>query len=251
MATAPRAPSPLGSPHDVHERAEAIGNPSSPMSSLVGRLPKGPEIVDAFSKARARRRTQRDVAVLLEHSRPIWLEIGSGPVAGSPPWVTLDYAAGCDLRWDVTRGLPFPDGAVQRIYSSHLFEHLDATQGSALMRECLRVLVPGGEFSICVPNARLYLDAYASRTSMPEAFLSWTPAITGSSSIDVVNYIAYMAGEHRLLFDEESLVARVGQAGFVNVALREFDPAIDLPERRHESVYALGFKPGDQIRAST
>lgn len=63
------------------------------------------------------------------------------------------------------------------------------------------------------------------------------------SPIDQINYIAYMGGEHKFMFDEVNLISLIQQAGFERVSLRSFDERIDLPEREFESIYAEGFKP--------
>ena len=61
--------------------------------------------------------------------------------------------------------------------------------------------------------------------------------------IDLLNYVAYMGGEHACLFDQDSLTHRLNAVGFTDVAAREFDDDIDLPERAFESIYAQGVKP--------
>ena len=206
---------------------------------VLRRAPKGPEVLDVIDKARGRRRTRRAVDELLSSSQEIWLEIGSGRKFGADGWTTLDIGLECDLYWDLRNGIPLPNGTVSRIYSSHLFEHLTYSEGQALMAECLRVLRPGGEFSICVPNARLYLDAYARKERLREPFLGWTPAVQGQTLIDMVNYVAYMDGHHKYMFDEESLVARLQEAAFTDTRLREFDASVDSEGRDFESIYAI------------
>lgn len=210
---------------------------------LVERGPKGPEVLDVFDKTRARRRTRAAISQMVSECADVWLEIGSGRKFGASGWVTMDIELECDLFWDLRDGIPFPDGTVSRIYSSHLFEHLTFREGQDLMIESLRVLKPGGEMSICVPNARLYLDAYASQQRLTDPFLGWKPAVQGDSFIDMVNYIAYMDGHHKCLFDEESLVKRMKAVGVADAALREFDPLIDSPSRDFESIYGIGHKP--------
>lgn len=215
----------------------------SRLRNAVLRGPKGAEILDVTDRTLAKRRTRRRVDQLVDAQNPLWVEIGSGRKFGSDGWVTLDIELECDLYWDLRHGLPFPDASVSRIYSSHLFEHLTYNEGQALMRECLRALIPGGEFSICVPNARYYLDAYARKEHLVEPFMGWTPAVQGTSLIDMVNYVAYLDGHHKCMFDEESLIARMQDVGMTNVSLRGFDPAINSPGRDFESVYALGYRP--------
>ena len=101
----------------------------------------------------------------------IWLEIGSGRKYGTDGWVTMNVELECDLHADLRDGIPFPNSTVSRIYSSHLFEHLTYPDGQRLMMEARRVLTEGGEFSICVPNARLYIDAYTSGKKLTSPFL--------------------------------------------------------------------------------
>ena len=45
---------------------------------------------------------------------------------------------------DVRRPLPWADGALQYVYTSHLLEHLYPDEGTRLLGECFRILKPGG-----------------------------------------------------------------------------------------------------------
>lgn len=180
---------------------------------------------------------------LLARGGELKLEIGSGPVAGRDGWVTLDLVAGADVYWDLQRGLPFPDGSATLIYSSHTLEHFAYRDLMALLRECRRVLRPGGEISACVPNAGLYLRAYTDPDSFDRSHLGFQPAVYSDLPIDIANYMAYMNGDHRHMFDEQNLVRVLQDAGFVDCRLRPWDAARDPAERRHESLCARGMKP--------
>lgn len=180
---------------------------------------------------------------ILQGPGPINLELGAGSKKGSNGWTTLDIAPGCDMYCNLAKGIPFPDGSVQNIYSSHFFEHLTYEQSQVLLGECLRVMAPGGRFSICVPNARLYLEAYLKQDrTLSEDFFQYKPAYNSTTRIDYVNYVAYMNGSHHYMFDQENLVFLLQRRGFKNVRIREFDPALDLKEREFESIYAEGFR---------
>jgi predicted SAM-dependent methyltransferase len=183
------------------------------------------------------------VRKLLKSGDPIKLELGSGKKRGANGWTTLDRTPGCDLYCDLAKGIPFPDQSVTAIYSSHVFEHLTYKEAQILLDECLRVLIPGGKFSICVPNARLYLSAYVNnRDITDERFFEYRPAYNRTTRMDYVNYVAYMDGEHKYMFDEENLVYILRQKGFKNARLRSFDKSLDREARDHESIYAEGFK---------
>ena len=72
----------------------------------------------------------------------------------------------------------------------------------------------------------------------PIEFLSYKPAYNQTTKIDYLNYIAYMDGEHKYMFDEENLLYILESKGFKNVHLRQFDPSIDQLARDSISIYA-------------
>jgi predicted SAM-dependent methyltransferase len=206
-------------------------------------------LVSAFRLTKARIRVYRrerasraKIAALLVERRELWIEPGAGNKPGAGKWLTIDRTPLCDVWWDLRKGLPFPDGSVRRIYSSHFLEHLTFREGERFLAECMRVLGPGGHFSIAVPNARIYLEAYVLNRPLPEHFFGFTPAYDKTTAIDAVNYMAYMDGTHRYCFDEENLVFRLKSAGLRDVRLRGFDPTLDVKERDFETIYAEGIK---------
>ena len=72
-----------------------------------------------------------------------------------------------DWRPDVVvanlrHGLPFPANTFDYVYSSHVLEHLYEEEVVTLLKECVRVLGPGGVLRFVVPDVqaivRQYLD---------------------------------------------------------------------------------------------
>ena len=173
----------------------------------------------------------------------ILLDLGGGESRGSGPWITVDVIQGCDLYWDLRRGIPFADNKVSRIYSSHMFEHLTYQEGQVLLDECMRTLMPGGSISIAVPNARIYVESYLGLRELDDEYFGWEPAYNRTTRIDALNYVAHMAGEHKYMFDQENLLHLLNAKGFINVSARPFDPETDMQERDYESIYAIGYKP--------
>jgi predicted SAM-dependent methyltransferase len=183
--------------------------------------------------------SKRKIRGLLKVRRAISIEVGAGARRGTGEWVTIDVNRTCDLYWDLRRGIPFPDDSINKIYSSHFFEHLSFGEIQRFLDECRRVLAPDGKFLICVPNARIYIDAYAKETSLDaDTFFVYKPAYNHTTRIDYVNYMAYMDGQHKYMFDEENLIFILKSKGFRNVRLRQFDPSLDLKDRDYESIYA-------------
>ena len=98
------------------------------------------------------------------------INIGCGDVF-HPAWINLDVlpvSAGV-RRLDARRPLPFADGTVDAVYHSHVLEHLTSEEAELFLRECFRVLRPGGVVRVVVPDlagiARAYLDALRSADS--------------------------------------------------------------------------------------
>ena len=116
--------------------------------------------------------------------RPLMVNLGSGP-HGPESWVNLDRSPTMLLRhtprtsrvlrrigligdqhlvpWeshivrqDLTKPLPFADGTVDAVYSSHFLEHIYLSDAEAILRECFRVLRPGGVVRLALPDGEAW-----------------------------------------------------------------------------------------------
>lgn len=172
----------------------------------------------------------------------IKLELGSGPKKGSNGWTTVDIS-GADIDHDLRMGIPLPDESVDWIYTSHMFEHIPYRELVVFIKECFRVLKKGGELSVCVPDASLYIKSYVNGTIFRDDTRTYAPAVVNTGSLlDQVNYIAYMDGHHSYMFDRENLVNTLKKSPFRDVRARDFDETLDLETRVFESVYAVAIK---------
>ncbi|HUZ06594.1 MAG TPA: methyltransferase domain-containing protein [Candidatus Paceibacterota bacterium] len=81
-----------------------------------------------------------------------------------PDWVNADIAPRDPsvLRCDLSQRLPFPDNVFDAVYHSNVLEHIRRDDALPFMRECLRVLKPGGILRVAVPDleriCKLYLE---------------------------------------------------------------------------------------------
>lgn len=94
----------------------------------------------------------------------IKLNLGAGPCV-IPGWDNLDKfpQAPGTIQCDVLEGLPYEDNSVDLIYASHLLEHFNIVAGIEFLRECRRVLKPGGIIRISVPDLGLALEKWVRK----------------------------------------------------------------------------------------
>lgn len=172
------------------------------------------------------------------------LEFGSGSKRGTSGWTTIDLAPDADIEWDILNSLPLSNDSVDIIYSSHLLEHLSYKEIIAVLHDWFRVLKPEGKLMVCVPDASHYISAYYnSDTIKPFVPNFYKPAFNYQTPIDYLNYMAYMDGEHKHLFDEKNLHTILESVGFMNVRNRPFNPNLDSEGHDWESIYAEAEKP--------
>lgn len=82
---------------------------------------------------------------------------------GAYPYPSKEGRKGFNINWDVRRGLPFRDSSVKMIFASHILEHFTYLESVAVLKECHRVLEPGGHIRIVVPNLDLYISKFLLR----------------------------------------------------------------------------------------
>ncbi|MCX8042747.1 MAG: methyltransferase domain-containing protein, partial [Desulfobacterota bacterium] len=111
------------------------------------------------------------------HNPPIIQERASGRTFGlqkllnlgcgnryHPDWVNVDVRSNGNgvISHDLKKPMPFDDASFVAVYHSHLLEHFPKEYAPIFLRECFRVLKPGGIIRVAVPDleqiARLYLQ---------------------------------------------------------------------------------------------
>jgi len=71
-----------------------------------------------------------------------------------PDWTNFDLvpAGPGVVACDLTRGIPLPDAQCDAVYHSHVLEHLRPDDALPFLRECRRILKPGGVLRVVVPD---------------------------------------------------------------------------------------------------
>ena len=141
------------------------------------------------------------------------INLGCGP-AVLPGWFNLDVEpVGGGHVWDPAEGIPFETGSVSIVYSEHFIDRLALPQAIGLLRECHRVLCPGGILRVSTPSLRALIDAYIDGRREDWRDVGWVAA----TPCDMMNE-GMRAWGQQYLFDRERLHACLLEAGFSTVA---------------------------------
>lgn len=92
---------------------------------------------------------------------PRWLNLGCGS-SFHPDWINIDFFDhdGKVIAYDLRLGIPFADCSFDVVYHSHVLEHFPQAYAARFLRECFRVLKPGGLLRVVVPNLEEIAKAY-------------------------------------------------------------------------------------------
>ena len=93
------------------------------------------------------------------------LQIGAGDNS-YPGWLNTDIEPSKDQAYlDASKPFPLPDSSFQYIFSEHVIEHLTYGQAVSMLKECHRVLTPGGRIRIATPNLMKLLELFQKMPS--------------------------------------------------------------------------------------
>ena len=89
------------------------------------------------------------------------LNLGCG-TRFDPAWVNVDFIAHAPevIKHDLRKPLPFSDGSFSVVYHSHVLEHFSQAFAPVFLRECFRLMEPGGIVRVAVPDLEGIVRAY-------------------------------------------------------------------------------------------
>jgi predicted SAM-dependent methyltransferase len=160
--------------------------------------------------------------------------------------VNIDLLEPCELQLDLREDMPFKDEVAAMVYAEHFLEHLlHPIDSMHFLRECLRVLKPGGVIRIVVPDSEWPLRAYVSNDDeyFRMAREKWHVRSDCRTRLDHVNLHFREGGHHLYAYDYETLADVLSTAGFTDIGKDEYDPGLDTAERRVGSLYVVARRP--------
>ena len=95
------------------------------------------------------------------------LNLGCGRRTHSE-WINVDlYAANSAvIQHDLRKPLPFDSASIDVAYHSHVLEHFARSEALAFIRECIRVLKPGGVLRVAVPDLESICSEYLRQIAL-------------------------------------------------------------------------------------
>jgi predicted SAM-dependent methyltransferase len=178
-------------------------------------------------------------------------------------WLNSDFfpKSPAVLHLDARGRFPFADSQFDYVFSEHMIEHIAYADGAAMLRECFRVLRPGGTLRISTPDLAFLIDLHrGDRSQLQSDYIRWATEkfVKGAPYADysfVINNFVRRWG-HLFIYDEKTLGAAFTAAGFSTVmrcalndsddpALRNLENEKRLPKGflRLETMTLQGGKP--------
>ena len=95
----------------------------------------------------------RTIPQLIEPPEGVQINLGPGNKKIIPDTIGFGRKSEfhTDCEWEFPDPLPIPDESVAAVHAYHFLEHFTGEDCLQILRDCERVLVPGGVMFICTP----------------------------------------------------------------------------------------------------
>jgi len=155
-------------------------------------------------------------------SQQVKLNLGSFTVSFGHGFINCDIRA--DIKsaleakghlfeyCDVTKSFRWGDNSVDVITAHHLIEHLDRKEGDFMLRECLRVLKPGGVIRLGTPDLHKFVEV------LPRFKMVYGDEFevkNAEDDADAFFRLAFMG--HKTIYTAKSLIDKMAAIGFSDI----------------------------------
>lgn len=183
---------------------------------------------------------------------PIYIQLGDA-AHKIPGFINADASPGADVPLDLNRELPWTQllpwgqGTVEGIFSENFIERLSQAQGISLLRECRRILKPGGVLRIATLDLPTIVADYRRGGGREEwTALGFDWIVTPCEQLNLA-----VRGEGRQWLYDENELARIGRMVGLGFAGRRSagesaDPLLQGRERNPQSRLVLEFRKPDR-----
>src|SRR5215831_11478247 len=139
-------------------------------------------------------------------------------------WLNTDVFCNHDsiVYMDATKHFPFNDDTFDYIMAEHMIEHIDFQAAQVMLRECARVLKPGGRVRFATPDLRMLLALHSrEKTDAQVRYIDWSvarsiPEAEECKDVFVINLL-FRGWGHCFLYDAETLCCALSTSGFRDI----------------------------------
>jgi predicted SAM-dependent methyltransferase len=159
--------------------------------------------------------------------RKLHLGAGSQPKDG---WLNCDIARTSldSIFLDVTKPFPLETSTFDYAFSEHIIEHVSYAGGLHMLRECHRVLKPGGRLRVATPDLRKLIQMYIQqdesieRALMADYHALFPGKLPGAEAIHIFNN-EFRDWGHQFIYDAPTLARSLEAAGFDAGSIKQWD----------------------------
>jgi len=140
-----------------------------------------------------------------------------------PGWVNTDFPPKSDtvIELDATKKFPFEDNYFDYVFSEHMIEHISFEDGLNMLKECFRVLKPGGKIRCSTPDLRFLIKLHEDPDNpIHKHYIEWAVDQCWKNNIYfpglVFNNFVRNWG-HLFIYDKETLEYSLAASGFTEL----------------------------------
>lgn len=197
---------------------------------------------------------RRIISTYLTQHRPAKLNIGCGTniLRG---WLNTEFEGLTPpgvLCLDATRRFPFSDASFDYIFSEHMIEHVPLAGAMSMLRECQRVLKPGGSIRVATPRLEFLMDLLTNPTDehrryADQHYADFVEEPELRTPARIANDYYRMWG-HQFVYDEPTLRLMLERAGFSNLRVA---PVGDSNEAAFRGIENVARMPDGMLALTT
>lgn len=151
------------------------------------------------------------------------LQVGGG-ANPFPGWLNTDLTPAANTIFlDATEVFPFENESFDYVFCEHMIEHISYGQALGMLKECFRVLRPGGKIRVSTPNLQVYLNLFSTKKDKTQQqYLEWMSKnwllkqnVQEKEGSFVLNLVMHGWG-HLFIYDEATLKLSLEKVGFTH-----------------------------------
>jgi predicted SAM-dependent methyltransferase len=134
---------------------------------------------------------------------------------------------------NATRRFPFDANTFDYIMAEHMIEHIEYEEAQIMLKECFRILKPGGRVRFSTPDLRVQLELHSrEKTDAQRKYIDWIiarlmPEVHECKDVFVINNV-FQAWGHRFLYDQGTLRHALYTSGFRDIKFYKPGASEDL-----------------------